>query len=272
MPIVENARPPLTGTGCRSRSKAVKGVTGWPVPSRSFLPAQYAAPDAVTPQNTPLPAERDTNVGVSATMTGVVQVARAVSPTGPKVRSPQQYTAPDTTRPQVTAAPRLRLVNRCAPFTRSGVGLHGYGRPRVAQCSCAESLPSWPTGLPPQQYATPSLARAHECPAPALTDTNLSGACAARRLVCAAAREALATLNANRMGTFMRGSPVQPLGAGAGRHRRYASPSRHRSPLRRPAGRAAVSRWAWDYGPFVLSNCLTRSRLPHPKASPASQA
>src|SRR5207248_8415918 len=138
MPIVENARPPLTGTGCRSRSKAVKGVTGWPVPSRSFLPAQYAAPDAVTPQNTPLPAERDTNVGVSATMTGVVQVARAVSPTGPKVRSPQQYTAPDTTRPQVTAAPRLRLVNRCAPFTRSGVGLHGYGRPRVAQCSRSE--------------------------------------------------------------------------------------------------------------------------------------
>src|SRR6266566_367891 len=244
MPIAENVRLPLMGTGWRCSPKAAAGS---PTPSTPLflLPAQYAAPDPVTPQNPPLPAESDTNVGVSATMTGVVQVARAVSPMGPKLRSLQQYAAPDSKRPQVTGAPRPRLVNRCAPFTRSGVGLHRYGRPRVAQCSCAESLPSWPTGLPPQQYATPSLVRAHECPDPALTDTNLSGACAARMLACAGARRASAALNTNRLGAFMRGSPVQPLGAGAGRHRRSASPSRHLSPLRRPAGRAAVSKLAW---------------------------
>ena len=98
------------------------------------------------------------------TGTGVVWSSTEPLPSRSFSPHPQQYATPEVARPQVWLPPALMEAKVKPPLT--GTGVLGSG--------LVEPLPSWPTPLPPQQYAAPTVVIPQVWIKPVLMEANVN--------------------------------------------------------------------------------------------------
>jgi len=95
------------------------------------------------------------------------------SPSCASAPAPQQYAVPTVVTPHVKSLPALITAKESPPSTRTGLLLQGV--PASEHAAVTAGLPSCPSLLRPQQYATCWAVIPHAWLVPALMDWKTSG-------------------------------------------------------------------------------------------------